>query len=965
MRYWAMLLLWYNCLCHAQSVHLTNLTLEQGLPSNNVYDVISGPDDRIWFATDQGVAHFDGRNVTSFGWNDGLSDIDIFGFHLDQQNRLWLRTANGHPTYLEHGNFHSHLTDPWMNKLHMTSYILGIEEDTQGNLVFTSVYHGMKKLSRDGGVVSGHPDELLLNSVHFLEGDAYTISTTGILKVDPITLKTVGRVLSFPPSVFVRSFVRDGDIILSLNASIMRLDTKEEALDTLHTFPNNIVALDTIGDLIWVGTRSGAYRCTMTDGQALMVSDSLLQGLTVTGVCQDFEGGLWFSTLEEGVFHAEANGNYLLYSEKQPGSHISAMAFDSLGTLWLGFNNNRFGWLDSTGVLHAHILSADYPNRVNAIRFIGSDMWVISGSGTQRWSGNQIVFHPFPANDVLRLPGRYVLGSHTLYEVDSSVFESFQSTNDILKPPKLEVAIETDLEEKVLKLHSSHDGKVWVGTISGLYLWGSDGLSPVHYKERPLGQVNGICPYEDGLIVTTLNNGAFFIPEEGPPVVLRLNGKSLDETCLQCSTDGGLGFILTNKRVLQLVEGLELKVFDGVSGGGINRIVVKEGSLLYTKSGSVYISSVSQELQREPPRLALDLVSSTGHALPPLGGISIPYGDNIVFSFSGISFRQPKELVYEYRLVGEHESWQPTASNQIEFSSLSPGNYTFLIRASTRPGEYGQTLTYRFFVERPYYQKWWFILSLVLGALLLVFLLWSWRMRALKRRFFARQALIEAERRRVETEKELLEMEQMALRLQMNPHFIFNALNTIKGYYTSNDISKANTYISKFSKLLRIVLESKDSMITLDNEINLLALYADLMQLRFENEFVFNVSCDPSVDKEGVLIPAMLLQPFVENALIHGVGKQRSGGEVHVSFRREGPHLLCSIQDNGPGIRPNTEWFSEQEQKLNSTDLIKRRITLMNRSTAQNDYMIDIQNLSETPGQLGTRVTISLPYTQL
>ena len=155
---------------------------------------------------------------------------------------------------------------------------------------------------------------------------------------------------------------------------------------------------------------------------------------------------------------------------------------------------------------------------------------------------------------------------------------------------------------------------------------------------------------------------------------------------------------------------------------------------------------------------------------------------------------------------------------------------------------------------------------------------------------------------KLKLENSLIDLEQKALRLQMNPHFIFNALNSIQGFITENNQASAKKYLSKFARLMRLIMEnSAEKTVSLQNEIEVLNDYLELTSLRFSNAFTFTIEVDEKIDVSNAEIPPMLLQPFVENAVLHGIAAKESNGLIHISFLQKEGIIECTIEDNGVG----------------------------------------------------------------
>lgn len=212
-------------------------------------------------------------------------------------------------------------------------------------------------------------------------------------------------------------------------------------------------------------------------------------------------------------------------------------------------------------------------------------------------------------------------------------------------------------------------------------------------------------------------------------------------------------------------------------------------------------------------------------------------------------------------------------------------------------------------------------------------------------------------------QKELAEYEQKALHLQMNPHFVFNCLGSISSFIVQNGTDSAVKYLSKFSKLMRLTLEySKESLIPIDKEIESLQNYLELEQLRFNQKFDFVIHKSPAIEDDTAL-PPLLLQPFVENAIIHGLIPKTERGMITVNFSIENESLICSIEDNGIGFDKSKEIKESlvSVHKSMALDITKKRLEMMEASTAQKAN-VEIKEIKSENGEiLGTKVILNLP----
>ena len=212
-------------------------------------------------------------------------------------------------------------------------------------------------------------------------------------------------------------------------------------------------------------------------------------------------------------------------------------------------------------------------------------------------------------------------------------------------------------------------------------------------------------------------------------------------------------------------------------------------------------------------------------------------------------------------------------------------------------------------------------------------------------------------------QKNLAEYEQKALHLQMNPHFVFNCLGSISSFIVQNGNDSAIKYLAKFSKLMRLTLEySKESLIPVDKEIEALQNYLELEQLRFNKAFDFFINKDKNIE-DDVALPPLLIQPFVENAIIHGLIPKKERGYLSVHFSMSDNHLVCTVTDNGIGINTSKE-LKEQSVSVHKSmalDIIKNRLKMIENSTAKSSKLT-IEELKDDNGNIsGTKVVLKLP----
>ncbi len=216
------------------------------------------------------------------------------------------------------------------------------------------------------------------------------------------------------------------------------------------------------------------------------------------------------------------------------------------------------------------------------------------------------------------------------------------------------------------------------------------------------------------------------------------------------------------------------------------------------------------------------------------------------------------------------------------------------------------------------------------------------------------------------TQKESLDIEQKLLQIQMNPHFIFNSLQAIQSFILTNKPEQSSSYLTSFSRLMRLILEnSKQEFITLDKEITTLTYYLELQKLRFKNIFDYSISINHKIDKEFLVVPPMLLQPFIENAIEHGFKNITEKGELQFNINSKADYLILQIIDNGLGIEQSQKTKTNKNHHSYALEIINKRIELLNTNLKQ-PISLSVEDISiKDINKKGTEITIQIPFINL
>ena len=308
----------------------------------------------------------------------------------------------------------------------------------------------------------------------------------------------------------------------------------------------------------------------------------------------------------------------------------------------------------------------------------------------------------------------------------------------------------------------------------------------------------------------------------------------------------------------------------------------------------------------------------------------------------------PLEMFFfSYKMDGVDNDWQVTNEISTQYTTLPPGNYTFSVRTKINFNSWSEPISIQFNISPPWWDTLWAKTIMVLIVISIIYLLVLFR-------FQIRQ-------KQIGLELQSIQSEQKALRAQLNPHFFFNALNSVQHYIIQNDSKSSMRFLSKFTKLMRQVLDnSGKTLITLQQEIEILSTYIDLEVMRFRGRMSYHIEIDENINPELLLIPSMLIQPHVENAIQHGLAPLKEGGKLIVRFHLKDDGLECLIEDNGVGRAASKPVKSKKHQSMGS-QLTNDRIQLMNVLFEQK-LQATIEDVIDVVGQTGgTRVIFLFP----
>ena len=338
--------------------------------------------------------------------------------------------------------------------------------------------------------------------------------------------------------------------------------------------------------------------------------------------------------------------------------------------------------------------------------------------------------------------------------------------------------------------------------------------------------------------------------------------------------------------------------------------------------------------------------------------LRLKYDENYLsFSFSAISYTLADQNRYQYRLTGFDDHWIEARDRRfVNYTNVPPGSYTFELQVANNEGIWSEPFqAASIIIKKAWWNTWLFRASAMAAFISLLYFAYRYRIRQIRKEEEIKSSF----------EKQLASVELSALRAQMNPHFIFNSLNSIENFIIKNDTFKAAEYINDFARLMRLILQnSRSKYINLQDEIEALDLYLEMESLRFDNKFDYEIQVAEGIQPDELEIPPMLIQPFVENAIWHGLMHKPEGGKVEINIERQNGLLYCAIEDNGIGREKAREINASNKargKKSMGMEITQTRIQVINEVYNTNTSVV-IRDLVDTEGNpCGTRVELNIP----
>lgn len=507
---------------------------------------------------------------------------------------------------------------------------------------------------------------------------------------------------------------------------------------------------------------------------------------------------------------------------------------------------------------------------------------------------------------------------------------------------------------------------IFVGCRDGLYKVSAD-LNEAIKITGITAPVTKILKCSDGSLLAATRGEGLFVVEDDIAKRFHINRPVQPDIIFDMGEDKYKNlWIATNTGLIKVhsTSGLPVEEYNRTNGllaSDVKKVAINSKYIyVSTTEGLCSIELEQKKLQLAAPTIYIDSVTVNGRRIDHRkGSIDLQYCENsIAFSFDALTFkfRQSNMPLLKYKLAGMGYADKTSLQNELRFDNLPPGEYELIAYALSATGLKSATpVTFRFSIQKPFWQTAWFIVGSFVLFFTAVF-------------FIVRRIILTIKRREQEKtrlNKLIAESQLSALQARMNPHFVFNAINSIQNYILNKNEQEAYNYLAKFSKLIRMMLNnSKENAIALHEELEALKLYVELEQLRFAHSFTYLCELSGDLDEYEVYIPVMLIQPYIENAIGHGLinlDNEREG-ILKLVIVKENDLLKIIIEDNGIGRERAHTYKKANIYQPVAMKLNEKRLEIIGKIKEYEEIRIVVTDLTDANGNAcGTRVELYLP----
>jgi len=941
----------------AQSPSYYKISTEQGLPDNKVYHIYQDRTGLIWLGTEAGLFRYNGVEFISYKNSKqdarALTGMDESAF----SGRIYCFNFKKQLFYVE-GDSLNYLGE-------VDGYISSICTGLDGNL-YVAAKSGLHVYNEKSGT--------WLKQIYNEENPATQSarlapdSSFWFVHDEKVVQNRNGKSITYDLPNLDEAVARgeaslclgnkDVWLFFSFGAQVFRLQNNQFVPYSSPTLSSllkdkKVTYVKYIGkETIWISSFSGQIILNTRTG----IAQEWFTDFAVSSLISDREHNLWFSTLNDGLLCVPDSGLRVWSSKSdRPGPEKISKLSLLKGWVFYITEQGKYGKINAKNETFMQYSLNEKIDLQSLYADTSSGNIYFSGNNKLLKLGDDGLFtypnsYP-PIKCLLKTNNGFLLGTswgsyitdHTL-KVTGSINEDWA---------------------RALQIDKKKDC-YWLATNSGLYNYTiiQNREAKQNHVYFPDTQVVSIAVHASSPSLFGLCfDGTLFsveadysrkvygkLPSDMYPKKLLIANQQL----YMATNKGIVVFNYINRTWFVINK------YNGLLTDGVEDIAADAHSLWAGTSAGIQKIPLNYKQETVLPKVFLNSIETNGIRQAVSGKLTLAYGRSFILFPEAMAFRSRQNFRFAYRLLPHDPNWHYFPSNikSISVPPPPPGKFMLELKVLDYAGRNSEnTIQIQGLVKAPFWQQAWFILLCLFALGTCFYFIFQIRIKQLKKKQ-------ERELNRLRLENELNRQQQAALKAQMNPHFIFNVLNSIKTYIYENDKKNAAHYLSRFSDLVRKVLtHSNESYISINEELELIENYIQLEAMLLEGDFQFHLNVDESIDRHMVKIPSMVLQPLVENAFKHGLRHREGKKELWLHIQSEPGNVKITLTDNGIGRKASGAINGENKQSNHhsfASDAIMKRIHLLNTEGRQK-VSIDTKDLEDEYGlPTGTSITINI-----
>ena len=970
----------------AQHYKVERINTQNSLPDNSIQAIFKDHRGSMWLGTNSGLCRYDGNRMQIFSSRDGLAGNRIWAINEDKHQRLWLGSYGNGISYYDGKSFHKFALNDSIDK-----YIRFIAYDRQNDIMLFGCDYGLIVKDAHDSIQYFDASSVGIKRLQVISikqmGELFYIYTywkepTYVYNPKEGKLYKFGKFYNRHFTNIASSIItQGGDTIIGYDRNrtailkkgrIIKFDNTGQVFDMSRGADNNIWLAG------WDITLNGG-----SGGLQRIHNDSLVDCTDKFQIPSRMIWSLYYDTLEQILFVGTNDQGLFVFKNKKfeyfdfqkNDIDINHLKWVN-NSLWVACDNGVYEFKNNS-LQHTYdkdyfksiikkpsskITKYFYQNSQQKFmaKYINTDqqgqLYITSDGGFFKYSGN----HQFQHKTSLTFGNPFAFYRHKLFTVGWGYLYEYPDLSDLSKIITHNKWREEQSPVDVSKIIEHNDELWFVSYNRGLFILNDKHFKWLNLRNKDLGhEIKDLAFGPDGSLYIGQNNGELIIAQYHNDSLeikrklscnAEIHGHSIrwvvcnKHNQLFVGTDEGLNYLdLSKNQSSQWAFQLYNQKEGYAAFASHNAVEDSLGNIwVDTKKGILKIDAqrfYSANRYQQTRITGISLFNKPADSLLQIQNPMLDYDRNYIsFSFARNNYRNADKDVYYYRLVGFDNQWRQSKEQTTTFFNLPHGNYQFEVKTyNYNSNTFSNTAHYGFIIKKAWWTTLWFY-----GIIIFLIGLSVWFYIRLRIKRISREA-----ERKAEITKQIAELEMQALQAQMNPHFVFNSLNAIQNFVLDGNIDDTLTYLAHFSRLLRDTLNyASEKRISISQEQDFLNHYLALEQTRFgkNNKQAFEVEfiIDKNINTDISIMPPMLLQPIIENAIKHGEVHKQQDGKVQIEFKMEEDFLVVSITDNGIG-RERAAAKKCNAHKSKGISIIENRIKLLSQSPKAGVRIIDLE----------------------